>query len=296
MSRLIECYDIGGTQLRGVIIHNHEMIDSPIIKNSPIGSIDKLVESIFNISKELRAPLLSNQKVDTVVLGFPGPVTGNYLDCSPPLNLSSRVDVIKKLSVSFKEDILIENDLNIAARGEIHKGVGKKKSNFCLITISTGIGVAAVFDGRVFDRRTELGHSILIPNDETAYACGDHKGCWVAHASGLGIENLISSEKLNTDVSGFFENVNNRKIFRKIRDINAQGIGNTINAYDPDAIIIMGSIGLNQFDKIIPSSSELESYTINRPIPSIIKTKLGNDIGLWGAYYFGLEKSYGGVI
>ena len=103
MSRLIECYDIGGTQLRGVIIHNHEMIDSPIIKNSPIGSIDKLVETIFNISKELRSPLHSNQKVDTVVLGFPGPITGNYLECSPPLRVSSRVDIIKKLSVFLRK-------------------------------------------------------------------------------------------------------------------------------------------------------------------------------------------------
>jgi len=289
MNCFIECYDIGGTQLRGVIIHNHEMISSPIIKETPRGDIDKLVDSICRISKEMRSSLQSTQEVDAVVIGLPGPVTGNYLECSPPLKLFSRINVVKKLSVFFKEDIFIENDLNIAARGEINKGEGKNIANFCLVTISTGIGVAAVFDGRVFDRKTELGHSILMPNKEAAFACGNHKGCWVAHASGLGVENLISREKLHTDVAGFFQNDNNRKFINEIRAINAQGIGNIINAYDPEGIIIMGSIGINQFNKIIPSSSELELYTINRPIPFIKKTKLGNNIGLWGAYYFGLE-------
>ncbi len=61
------------------------------------------------------------------------------------------------------------------------------------------------------------------------------------------------------------------------------------NAIEVEGIAVMGSVALKQFDKIIPSKKEIEEYCIN-PIPEITPTKLGKEIGLLGAYFFGLEK------
>ena len=75
----------------------------------------------------------------------------------------------------------------------------------------------------------------------------------------------------------------------ELQTMNAQAFGSVINAYDPQAIVIMGSVGLNQFQKIIPPSKLIERYTINRPIPPIIKCKMGGDIGMLGAFYAGQQ-------
>ena len=72
-------------------------------------------------------------------------------------------------------------------------------------------------------------------------------------------------------------------IISDARRYNAAGIGTMINAFPVDAIIVMGSVGLKQFSKIIPGEEEVREHTIN-PFPKILKTKLGDRIGVLGAY------------
>ena len=74
-----------------------------------------------------------------------------------------------------------------------------------------------------------------------------------------------------------------------LKALNAQALGSIISAYDPGVIVIMGSLGLEQFDHLIPDSSEIENYTITRPIPRIVKTNFQDTIGVLGAYYAALE-------
>lgn len=52
----------------------------------------------------------------------------------------------------------------------------------------------------------------------------------------------------------------------------------------------MGSLGLQLFDKIIPEKDEIKNYTVVRPIPDIKPTKLGENIGLLGAYSYAIKK------
>ena len=70
-----------------------------------------------------------------------------------------------------------------------------------------------------------------------------------------------------------------------MRSANAQGIGMMVNALEMEGIVVMGSLGIKQFETIIPSQKEIEKYTIN-PIPTIVKTELGDNIGLKGIYHF----------
>ena len=43
-------------------------------------------------------------------------------------------------------------------------------------------------------------------------------------------------------------------------------------------------------EKIVPSSHDIENQCLLRPIPKIIKTKLGDEIGMLGAYELAYEK------
>jgi glucokinase len=289
MADRIECYDVGGTQIRGAIISNEAMLSGPITVKTPRGGIDQVVSIVGALSRQLNEGRPSRDKATKIIVGLPGPVSGSSLCSSPPLGLTESIDMVSALSPVFNLPVMIQNDLNLAIRGELHRGFGRLHRSFCLLSLSTGIGTAVVLDGKILNRRIELGHTILAPHSDSLFTCGLHHGCWVSVAAGIGLENLFKKQGITTTPEAFFEDNRYHHLVSRIREFNAQGIGNLINAYDPDAVVIMGSIGIHQFDKVIPDKTQLERFTIMRPIPPVMKTCLGDLIGLWGAYYYGLE-------
>lgn len=300
--KLIECYDVGGTNIRGALI---EYGSKKIIKSESSKTVrrdsNRFVEQIKDMSISLRNSILSSQiDILAVSLGLPGPVKNAILLESPPLRFHSKLDIPSELKKYIKETIFVDNDLNVAAKAELHLGVGKTVETFYLLTISTGIGVGIVLNGNVINGTSgEFGHNVLERDLNKANKCScGRMGCWVAMASGYGIESIIKNKfKNDITVENLFEIYNNgdekaKEIIDMVRDYNAHGIGNMLNALQVDTVVIMGSIGLNQFNSILPSPEEIKKYTINE-VPKIQPTRLGSNIGLLGAYISACEKLNG---
>ena len=296
MTELIECYDVGGTNLRGALIGYPEgNIKASQTWDTLTGSVDELLSQIGNLSKSIRNGI--SDPIVAVSLGLPGPVENDVLLESPPLQIHTNVNIVSELGKNLLEPIFIDNDLNTAVRAELKLGIGKSISNFCLLTISTGIGAGLVLDGKMLGGASgEFGHCVLERDSSKANRCScGRSGCWGAMASGQGIDLTIKKEFENSlTVKELFENyeAGDRKakeIVDKVRDYNAHGIGNILNALSLDAVVLMGSIGLNQSRNIIPPLEQLGRYTINK-IPKIMPTALGDNIGLLGAYILACEK------
>jgi len=292
---VIECYDVGGTNIRGALVASDspEIILSKSIKTVR-GNPKKILKQILEISAFLRD---SKEKVIAVSLGVPGPVVDGVMQKSPPLQLSNPLDFSSELNKEIKEPIYVDNDLNAAAMAELHMGIGKQVKNFNLLTMSTGIGVGIVIDGRILGGACgEFGHNVLERNPKLANKCScGNTGCWVAMASGYGIGQIASKEIGRMTARDLFElyrsgNPIAKRIVERARDYNAHGIGNILNAFPTDALVIMGSMGLNEFNHIIPPVKEIKKYTINK-IPKIIPTKLGEEIGIFGTYFVAKEKN-----
>ncbi|MFH0929359.1 MAG: ROK family protein [Candidatus Aenigmatarchaeota archaeon] len=285
MTYLVECYDVGGTNIRGALIKKN----GTFVRTAHCRTARKkplfFIEQIAKMSKLLRNYIPSGFNVISVSIALPGPVKNNILVEAPAMKIKG-VDVAKKLSKKIKEPIFLINDMKAAARAELKFGVGKKTKNFYIITISTGIGSGLVINGKTVDSfYGEFGHDILERYSKKAKRCNcGRKGCWVAMSSGLAVEKM---KKKNMSFNDFYRT--NKKAVSLIRDYNAQGIGNMLNAFSVDTIVIMGSMGVEQFKRIIPSRKEIEKYTLNK-VPSIVPTKLGDTIGLLGAYIYALEK------
>ena len=291
---LIECYDVGGTKIKASLIESGKpykilkTVQVEIIK----GNADALISQIKQISAGLKS-FAGKKKIDAVSIGFPGPVKDEILQSAPPLHLNAPVDIKKELS-GLAESIFMDNDLNMAVMAEAM--FGAKLNNFYLMTLSTGIGAGIVIDGKPLAGSCgEFGHDVLErnPNLANKCSCGRH-GCWVAQASGYGIEQSAKSLGLNVQCKEVFElaekgDKNAKQFIERARDYNAQGIGNMLNAFPAEAIIVMGSLALGQFGKIIPGKDEISKYTINH-IPEIKATKFGEDIGIIGAYAYALQK------
>lgn len=290
---LIECYDIGGTNLRGAIFDSEadKILTEKIIETKK-GNIEIFLKQIKDVSDFLRANVNSND-IKNIVLGVPGPVENNIILGLPPLQIKEKIDIISKLTeIGVKQNIYALNDIDAAVLAEKHFGEGQDLKSLCLVTISTGIGAGTIIDGKIIPGG-EYGHNIL-ERDGPICSCG-RKGCWVALSSGYAIEKAaekIYGRKISSKEFFKLYEFGDKKVkelVKKIRDYNAHGFGNIVNAVCVDKIIIMGSVGLEQFDKIIPSKEEIKAYAINK-IPDIVSTKLGKNIGLLGAYVFGKNK------
>ena len=209
---------------------------------------------------------------------------------SKPMGISENVNFKKVINKHIDLPIFIENDLKMAIRAEKKYGFGGSVKNLVVVSLSTGIGVAVIKNNTLLEGRIEIGHDIVENgNDFHKSRSIEHPRSWVSQASGSAIKSFLNENKKGISIKDFF-NKPDKNFLNKIVEINANEFANIIHAYDPEIIINLGSLGINQFEKIIPKASDIEKKCLLRPILKIIKTNLGDDIGVLGAYELACEK------
>lgn len=278
---IVQAYDVGGTWIRAANI-----------KDGHIGKIIKertepdFIAQIQRISKGFR-------KADCISLALPGPVQEGILLSAPPLGIKQPLDLREQLS-SLEKKVIVENDLNAAVLAEDYRGYGKEWDNFYLLSLSTGIGAGIIINGKPV-KGGEFGHNTIRPLGYPNHLCiCGKRDCWCAFSSGKGMENLAQRLATNyhtaEEVCEAYRNNEQdaMAIVEIAKNANAQGLAMMINALEVEGIVIMGSLGLEQFDILIPTEKEIKEYALN-PVPKIVKTKLGDTIGLLGAYYRALS-------
>jgi predicted NBD/HSP70 family sugar kinase len=287
---MILAIDLGGTKTQAALFHQDEM-SWCITEKTNAGSVTDLIAQLEQIIRQACAQSSGSAKISAIAIGVPGPVAKNVMHGSAPLGTQEMIDFaqhIRAMDLLDNVPVIIKNDLQMAGYSELYRGYGRNYHNFCLVSLSTGIGVAPVLNGHLLEGKLELGHQVLAPDLSPALACTNHANCWVALASGSGIASRFGKPgAMSTEE--IFSTVLNDEDIRQLRRYNAQGFGAIVSAYDPEAIVIMGSLGLQQFEKIIPDTEELAAFTINRPLPVFLKTKQSADIGIWGAYFVAKE-------
>ncbi|MEZ5392519.1 MAG: ROK family protein [Bryobacterales bacterium] len=89
--------------------------------------------------------------------------------------------------------VLVENDANAAALGEVWLGAGHDVDSLILLTLGTGIGGGIVSRGHIVHGADgmagELGHMTVDPNSPHICGCGN-VGCLEAEASGTAIRKM----------------------------------------------------------------------------------------------------------
>ena len=85
--------------------------------------------------------------------------------------------------------VVVDNDANVAARGEIAYGAAAGVPHALFVTLGTGIGGAMLLDGELYRGAhgfgAEIGH-MTVERDGPLCACGE-RGHWEAIASGTAL-------------------------------------------------------------------------------------------------------------
>ncbi len=302
--------DIGATKIR-VASGNREGIEEKITETTDrINGPEGVPLQIIRMIRELV------DQPEAVGVGSIGPIdletgmitnTPNY-----PFN---EIPVVKPLQQEFKVPVKIVNDCTAGVLGEHVYGAGKGIDNLFYVTLSTGLGGGAMVDGHLLvgkdGNAVEVGHLTIYPDSEIICGCGA-PGHWEAYSSGKNIprfaQMLLRSKKWHNSLlavlcGGDAKAITTETIFDaakqgdeaalwivdEIGKINAVGVADIVNAYDPELMTIGGSVALNNPDLILtPIQRYVARHVINR-LPEIMITPLGGDIVLYGALALALD-------
>jgi glucokinase len=303
--------DLGATRVRVCIGTRSAGIVRKTSKKMVLSKrVEDYLEQITAITKNLTKDMTKDQ-LQGICVASPGPLDLKRGSLSHTPNLPyPEVQVIAALKDAFPVEAYLMNDANAAALGEWFWGAGRGRRNVFYLTISTGIGGGAVVDGRLLlgkdGNAAEIGHTTIDSAGRMICGCG-RRGHWEAYCSGRAIPGFarllgeeIGREERKTmarsrllgrkvaDAITVFDEARRRDLFAlrvvaEIGRLNAIGVANVVDAFDPEIVTIGGGVALNNADAILPPIvKQMQAYAINR-VPDVKITPLGDDAGLLGA-------------
>jgi glucokinase len=217
-----------------------------------------------------------------------GAPNGNYysgtIEYAPNLPWKGIIPLAQMMSEQFKLPVVLTNDANAAAIGEMMYGAAKGMKDFIMITLGTGVGSGIVANGQLIYGHDgfagELGHTIVIPDGRLHEGTGK-KGSLESYASATGVR-LTSLELLQSSTEeSLLRSVNKDDldskavydaaikgdklalgIFEYTGKILGLALANAVMFSSPEAIILFG--GLTKAGDLIlkPTRKNMEENLI----------------------------------
>ena len=195
--------DIGGTNtIFSIVDKSGNPIESGRIKTTQEKSVDGFIELLYNSLYPLINKVGGSAMIAGMGVGVPNV---NYysgiVEFAPNLPWEDNIPFARLLRERFGIPVILTNDANAAAIGEMIYGVTRDVKDFVMITLGTGIGSCLVINGKVVygqdGHAGELGHTTYCRNNGRLCACGRY-GCFEAYASATGIVKTICELLTNT--------------------------------------------------------------------------------------------------
>ncbi|MDE6483312.1 MAG: ROK family protein [Rikenellaceae bacterium] len=193
MKQLVVGIDIGGTNsVFGLVDREGNMYGEGVVPTRKFPDFDQYLEELFigisNISKNV------GEEFELMGIGIGAP-NANYYDGT----IWNAANLVWKGTVPFVEKmkryypnipIIITNDANAAAIGEMIYGGAKGMKDFIVVTLGTGLGSGFVSGGKLIYGHDsfagELGH-VIVNKGGRMCGCG-RKGCLETYVSATGIK------------------------------------------------------------------------------------------------------------
>jgi glucokinase len=258
--------DIGGTSTKfGIIDKKGKCLGVNSIHTYPYDKCDKFLEKLYREIQTLIDSLGKEINIKGVGVGAPN---ANYyrgtIENAPNLNWKGIVPFVKKFKKYFPEiPVVLTNDANAAAIGEMVYGGAKSMKNFVVITLGTGLGSAFIIDGKLVYGHDglagELGH-VNVEQNGRICRCGN-KGCLEAYVSATGIKrtffNLLCARSQKSDLRHVsFNELTSKMICDAARkgdaialeaftitgEILGMKLSDVVAITNPEAIFILGGV------------------------------------------------------
>ncbi len=305
--------DVGGTGTKAGIVDIEGSVLARVERPTDSVAGTKGIIAVVEELLELRADV----GVDVVAVGvgaagFVDFATGT-MTFSPNL-VYDDPHIAAALEARVALPVTVDNDANAAAWGERSFGSCKGLDHLVLLTLGTGIGSGIIVGGHLVRGATgagaELGHTIVDPAGPQC-ECG-LRGCLEQFASGKAIARMAketAQRDPSTSILSFAGSLDAisgddvakaareydepaREVLRRAGVYLAIGLSNVVNVFDPEAIVLGGSV-IRAGEPFLGTARDrlasMLSQQRRRPVRLDVSS-LGNDAGLIGAAALALEE------
>jgi len=298
--------DLGGTNVRAAVVDHDARLLAEERAPTPL-EWPALHDTIVDLVGRLRGV---RPEFGAVGVGAAGLVDrAGAVHYAPNLPRLIRVPLQEILTASLGVPVVVDNDANVAAWGELCHGAARGIAHGLVITLGTGVGGGIISDGRIVRGAhgfaAEVGHWQFDPHGPTC-ACGE-PGHWEAAASGSALGDLARQRVLTGDapnvlaraggdvaqVSGIHVGESaaagepdGRDLLTEYSRQVALGFAGLANILDPELIVVSG--GLVELGDVLLEplrrafDAHLEGWRYRPPIP-IVAAALGERAGVVGA-------------
>lgn len=225
MKSVVVGIDVGGTNsVFGIVDKDGNFYGEGSIPTRAYPIFDDWANSIYGAIMQTLKESGQEVKIEGIGIGAPN---GNYyngcIENAVNLSWSGKVDVVGKFKELFGSDklVVLTNDANAAAVGEMVFGGAKGMKDFIVITLGTGLGSGVVVNHQVvygYDGNAgELGH-VIVERGGRDCGCG-RRGCLETYVSATGIkrtvfELLANSNQASTLRSHSFDDLTSEMIYK----------------------------------------------------------------------------------
>ena len=301
--------DLGGTTAKiGLFTTSGALLEKWEVATDTSNAGEHILENLAAaILGKMKEQSIQPEQVEGVGIGVPGPVLdsstvpivcanlGGWGERNVSAQLSGLLNGLK---------VLVGNDANVAALGEIWMGAAKGAKNAVMVTLGTGVGGGVVVNGKVIDgvhgAGGEIGH-ITVNRHETAVCGCGKRGCLEQYSSATGVvrcmkklldENpdtpcvLRGTEFAAKDV---FDAARNGDALAarevdEMSDTLGMALANIASTVDPEAFLVGGGVARAGDVLFAPLNKHFQEYAFKSCRETPIKqASLGNDAGIYGA-------------
>ncbi|MBP5268970.1 MAG: ROK family protein [Ruminococcus sp.] len=301
----------------GVVSEDFEIVAKASCKTNLPRPGEEICADMAKVALEaVKEAGLTLDDIEAVGIGTPGTANSEtgVIEYSNNLGFLN-FPVVELMKTHIDKPCYVENDANAAAYGEFVAGAAKGANDAVCITLGTGVGGGIIINKKIYSgfnfAGAEIGHTV-INVDGPQCTCG-RKGCFEVYSSATGLIRMTNEaiakhpESILKEEADDHGKVSARTAFNAMRRGDAAakqvvddyirylacGIANTINIFQPDILCIGGGV-CNEGDPLLLPLKELvakEVYTRNsEKNTEIVIAKLGNDAGIIGAAFLGLNK------
>ena len=298
--------DLGGTTAKiGLFTTSGALLEKWEVATDTSNAGEHILENLAAaVLGKMKEQSIQPEQVEGVGIGVPGPVLdssivpivcanlGGWGERNVSAQLSGLLDGLK---------VLVGNDANVAALGEIWMGAAKGAKNAVMVTLGTGVGGGVVVNGKVIDgvhgAGGEIGH-ITVNRHETAVCGCGKRGCLEQYSSATGVvrcmkklldENpdtpcvLRGTEFAAKDV---FDAARNGDALAarevdEMSDTLGMALANIASTVDPEAFLVGGGVARAGDVLFAPLNKHFQEYAFKSCRETPIKqASLGHDAGV----------------
>ena len=286
LEQLVIGIDIGGTGTKfGIVDRVGNVLFSSEMSTKKHTEIETFIDELHESLSQLIEKAGGIGRIKGIGVGAPN---GNYytgtIEYAPNLPWKGIIPLSKIIQDKFKLPVVLTNDANAAALGEMMYGAAQGMKDFIMITLGTGVGSGIVANGKLIYGHDgfagELGHTIIIPDGRLHPGTGK-KGSLESYASATGVtltalETLEKSKtpsllrkiaKKDMDSKAVYSAAMEgdelaKEIFEYTGKILGMALANFVMFSSPEAIVLFG--GLTKAGDLIlkPTREHMEANLI----------------------------------